>query len=58
MVTGEFNFATADTQTWKNCTSGCTVNLPAVSGRILYFVVDRNVGGNITSGPLESIAIQ
>lgn len=32
---------------WASCASGCNINVPAVPGRVLYYVVDRK---NSTSG--------
>ena len=42
------------------CNTGCKITIPAVPGRVLYFVIDRLDGsGNILStSPLEAIAIQ
>jgi hypothetical protein len=48
----------SESQNWTACTSGCLVNIPAVSGRVLYYVIDRKLpSGSIVSGPLEFIAI-
>lgn len=49
----------AEAGTHLQCISGCTVAIPAISGRIVYFMIDRLDGsGNITStGPLEAVAV-
>jgi hypothetical protein len=36
---------------WQTCTSGCTIPIPAIPGRVLYYVVDRH---NSTSGTTAS----
>ena len=43
-----------------SCASGCTVTIPAISSRVLYYQVEyRNSGGSvITSGPAQVTAIQ
>lgn len=46
-------------QYWTSCSSACVVNIPAVSGRVLYYVIDRKLlNGSIVSGPLELATIQ
>jgi hypothetical protein len=50
----------SEPQTWTPCgtAAGCTVNIPAVSGRILYYVVDRQSStGTIVSGALTITAV-
>ncbi|HSU56765.1 MAG TPA: hypothetical protein VLT36_22090, partial [Candidatus Dormibacteraeota bacterium] len=37
---------------WVPCSGGCTVTIPVLSGRVLYYRVQRRVGGNVSSGPL------
>src|SRR6185437_15394479 len=37
---------------WVPCSGGCTVTIPALSGRVLYYRVQRRIGGNVSSGPL------
>jgi len=44
--------------TWQDCTKGCTVNIPAISSRVLYYVIDRKVGATVTSSKLQSLAVQ
>jgi hypothetical protein len=47
----------SENPTWQDCTSGCTVNIPAISGRVLYYVIDRKISGTTTSGNLQSVVI-
>ncbi len=48
-----YAFAT-EPQTWTACSNSCLVNVPAVSGRVLYYVIDRKLSnGSIVSSPLE-----
>jgi len=46
--------------THQSCYSNCTLATPAVSGRILYYVVDRlnATGSVVTTSPLTVIAVQ
>jgi hypothetical protein len=46
----------SETQHFTACGSGCTVNIPAVPGRVVYYVVDR-LNGTIRSGPLQTQAV-
>jgi hypothetical protein len=49
----------SESQNWTSCSSGCIINVPAVSGRVLYYVIDRKLpSGSIVSSPLELAAIQ
>jgi hypothetical protein len=49
----------SELQKWILCTSTCVVNIPAVSGRILYYVVDRRLAsGSVVSGPIQMAAIE
>jgi hypothetical protein len=49
---------TGATAGWVDCTSACTVTVPAIAGRILHYVVDRNVNGSDTlSTPEQVVAI-
>jgi hypothetical protein len=44
--------------TWQPCDNGCTVNVPATAGRILYYIVDRKDSlGNVVSGATQVVAI-
>lgn len=43
---------------WQSCSAGCTVTIPAVSGRVLYYVVDRkDASGMIVSSGMQAIAV-
>ncbi|MGC2657478.1 MAG: LamG domain-containing protein [Bryobacteraceae bacterium] len=46
----------SEPQTWTPCSNpvaGCQINIPAISGRMLYYVVDRETSsGTIVSGPV------
>jgi hypothetical protein len=46
-----FAFA-SEPQAWRACSAGCTVNIPAYAGRVLYYVIDRKLanGSVVTSG--------
>ena len=37
---------------WQSCSSGCTIQVPALAGRILYYAVDRksSSGGRVQLG--------
>jgi hypothetical protein len=42
-----YYFATVDTYTGVDCSSGCTIVVPAISGRVVYWRVKyRDAGGN------------
>lgn len=47
----------SEPQRWKTCNSGCTININAYSGRVLYYVIDRMVNGNVTSSGLNIRAV-
>lgn len=52
-----FAFA-GETQSWAACASACTVNIPALSSRTLYYVVDRKLSnGSVVTGPLQLLPI-
>ena len=42
-----------------NCSARCTVSIPAVPGRVLYYVIDRlnAAGAVLSSSPLRAVAI-
>ncbi len=51
----------SEPQTWTACSvgTGCKINIPAISGRVLYYVVDRqNASGTVTSGPLMMTTVR
>ncbi len=33
---------------WQPCTAGCTISVPAIPGRVLFYAVDRQDGANNT----------
>lgn len=48
----------SDPQSWTPCSTNCQVQIPAVSGRILYYVIDRQSStGTIVSGPVTITAV-
>ena len=50
----------SEPQNWTACGSaaGCKINVPAVSSRILYYVIDRmNAAGAVTSGSVMMTAV-
>lgn len=55
-----FAFASSDSLTPTECASGCTINVPALSGRILYYRVERSQDGSTgwIKGPMQVRAIQ
>jgi hypothetical protein len=40
---------------WTSCSGGCTISVPAISGRVLYYVVDRK---NSSSGVVSTSEIR
>lgn len=48
-----------ETQQWTTCTTGvaCAIQIPSISGRMLYYILDQKVGSNITSGPMNIIPV-
>jgi len=44
---------------WQECRDGCSIVLPQISGRVMYFAVDRrDADGNVTPGALQAVAIR
>ena len=37
---------------WMPCSNGCVISVPVLSGRILYYRVQRRVDGRVSSGRL------
>ena len=50
-----FSYITSDGAGYQTCSGGCTINIPAIPGRVLYYVVDRH---NSTSGVTVSSDIK
>ena len=43
---------------WQPCTNQCSVTVPAVAGRVLYYTVDRkDSSGTINSGTMQVVAV-
>lgn len=42
----------SETQQFQACTTGCKINIPAYSGRVLYYAIDTQIGGVTTSGAI------
>ena len=43
---------------WQSCDNGCSVNIPAIGGRVLYYVIDRkDSSGNVSSSATQVIAV-
>jgi hypothetical protein len=39
---------------WQNCANGCSIQVPEIAGRVLYYETDRqDASGNTTPGPLH-----
>ncbi|MEO8099703.1 MAG: hypothetical protein ABI811_18535 [Acidobacteriota bacterium] len=56
-ATGSQPFLWVDeTQHWTACDSGCSVDIRAISGRVLYYVVDRKNAGVTVSSPMDVVA--
>ena len=51
-----FLFA-GETQSKTSCSSGCTVNIPAIPGRILFYQIERSNGSNVSVSPLRAIPV-
>ncbi len=49
-----FLFA-SETQSPTPCDSGCTVPIPAIPGRVVYYQVERSNGASVVSGPLQTV---
>lgn len=53
-----FAFEQSDTLTPTDCRAGCTINVPALSGRVVYYRVETSTDGSSgwVSGPAQSKA--
>ena len=46
-------------QGWQPCTNGCTVSVPAIPGRVLFYAVDRQDGaGNTVPGSPQVVVVR
>jgi hypothetical protein len=52
-----FVFA-SETQAYTNCFASCEVTIPAIPGRILYYVVERQNGSNNTVSALGVVTVR
>jgi hypothetical protein len=41
-------YFSSENQGWQPCANGCTVSVPAIPGRVLFYAVDRQDGGGTT----------
>ena len=48
----------SEPQSWTSCGAGCTVTIPAIPGRILYYEIDRKNGATTTPGTVRALAVQ
>lgn len=47
----------SETQTWTACAGACEVDVPALGGRVMYYVVDRqSASGSVRSGTMQVVA--
>lgn len=51
-----FVFA-GEAQSKTPCDGGCTVSIPGIPGRVLFYQVERSNGSSTTLGPLESVVV-
>lgn len=48
----------SETQSWTPCDSGCTVTIPAIGGRVLYYAIDRKNGAITTLGGIAAVVVE
>ena len=47
-VANPYYFKSESGQVLQNCSAGCTINIPAISGRVVYYVAERlDAAGNV-----------
>ncbi len=39
------------------CDNGCTISIPAIAGRVLFFRIERSNGSDVRTGPLEAVLV-
>jgi hypothetical protein len=51
-----FAYTKTDSRTLQNCPIGCTISVPAISGRVLYYKIDwlDNQGNVVASSPSQA----
>jgi len=51
-----FAYTSSDSRTLQNCALGCTISVPTVGGRMLYYKIDwlDNQGNVLASSPLQA----
>ncbi len=48
----------SENPSWQSCGNGCTIPVPAIPGRVLFYAVDRrDVSGNIVSGDPQVVVV-
>jgi len=48
----------SDSLTPTDCSSGCTINVPGLSGRVMYFAVEQLQGGRWIRGQMQARRVQ
>lgn len=47
----------SETQTFTACSPSCDIQVPALSGQMLYYVVDRQLAGVTSSGEMKVVSV-
>lgn len=47
----------SETASYVSCSTTCTINIPAQSGRVMYYAIQRKNGSTVTTGPTRIKAI-
>lgn len=47
----------SETQQWANCLTTCTVNIPAIAGRVLYYTIDTKIGSGTSSVSMPPLVV-
>lgn len=55
-TTNPFVYA-GETQVPYTCSSTCSVSVPAIAGRILFYKIERTSGGVVSTEPLRAMAV-